>query len=323
MNDRPLEPLVPDPEARALYVALAAQGGQFQPALLAERERPALERLRIAGLVVRHQRSRYWTVVNPRTAAARLSARLRAASAELLAKADALEPTLAQLTDAYDLAPPAVTGRTTIQRVDRLEQVEQRLLQLANDCEREILAAQPGGARENLSEDPAQPRELARDLAERGVAMRVIYQPGARIDPATRAYAAYATGRGTRIRILDEPYLRALVFDREVAVIAGAHDNDIASFIEDPVLVGLVVDQFERDWARAEWVRWEEPVRDTDGPLVELLARGLTQRAIATRLGLSERTVATQIARLRQVHDAETLFQLGWQLRAAEPPGPR
>ncbi|MFD5462997.1 LuxR C-terminal-related transcriptional regulator [Kitasatospora sp. NPDC127059] len=48
-----------------------------------------------------------------------------------------------------------------------------------------------------------------------------------------------------------------------------------------------------------------------------LLAKGLTQRAIASRTGLSERTVAGHIARLRDVYDAETLFQLGRQKRGA------
>ncbi|MEV7597601.1 LuxR C-terminal-related transcriptional regulator [Kitasatospora sp. NPDC089797] len=48
-----------------------------------------------------------------------------------------------------------------------------------------------------------------------------------------------------------------------------------------------------------------------------MLARGLTQRSIAARLNVSERTVAGHIARLRELHDAETLFQLGWQMRGA------
>ncbi|WP_158707014.1 MULTISPECIES: helix-turn-helix domain-containing protein [Streptomyces] len=48
-----------------------------------------------------------------------------------------------------------------------------------------------------------------------------------------------------------------------------------------------------------------------------LLARGLTQRAIAGRMGLSERTVAGHIARLRELYDAQTLFQPGRRMRGA------
>ena len=44
---------------------------------------------------------------------------------------------------------------------------------------------------------------------------------------------------------------------------------------------------------------------------------GLTQRAVATRLGLSERTVAGHISRLREKYGAQTLFQLGWLMRGS------
>jgi DNA-binding NarL/FixJ family response regulator len=57
--------------------------------------------------------------------------------------------------------------------------------------------------------------------------------------------------------------------------------------------------------------------------LATLLVEGLTQGAIAKRLGLSERTVAAQIAALREEYDAETLFQLGWLMRANEPSNSR
>ncbi|MFF2747947.1 hypothetical protein ACFVVA_20670 [Kitasatospora sp. NPDC058048] len=47
------------------------------------------------------------------------------------------------------------------------------------------------------------------------------------------------------------------------------------------------------------------------------VARGLTQRAIAGRMGLGERTVAGHIARLRELFDAETLFQWGRRRRGS------
>ncbi|MGF1430421.1 hypothetical protein ACQRUO_28425, partial [Kitasatospora sp. LaBMicrA B282] len=53
--------------------------------------------------------------------------------------------------------------------------------------------------------------------------------------------------------------------------------------------------------------------------VVRLLATGLTQRAVAVRLRLSERTVAGHLAELRAEYDADTLFQLGWQLRGRAP----
>ncbi|GHF28964.1 hypothetical protein GCM10018790_03020 [Kitasatospora xanthocidica] len=92
--------------------------------------------------------------------------------------------------------------------------------------------------------------------------------------------------------------------------------------VDDPATVAFVVDTFEQLWQQAEGVNWTALADSSASPtaheqVARLLPRGLTQRAIATRLGLSERTVAGHIARLREQYDAETLFQLGWQMRGA------
>lgn len=303
---------MPDAEARELYVALLARGGLFPTGEVTDDLRPAFERLRAAGLVAENANGMCW-VVNPRAAAARLGAGLRAAGVALLAQADQAPTALADLTRAYDQARRVPARGTGIQHLGDHTQIQWRLEDLALECRREILTMQPGGAR------PAEILPLAcssaREWRERGIALRTIYQPGARTDPGTAAYAAYATGLGARIRVLDEPFLRTLILDREVVVIAGYEHNQLASFIDDPVLVEVVVAGFERDWARAERVRWEPPT-GAEGPLAALLARGLTQGAIANRLGLSERTVAAQIAALREEYDAQTLFELGWLMRA-------
>ncbi|MDH6120098.1 helix-turn-helix domain-containing protein [Kitasatospora sp. GAS204B] len=304
-------PVVLDARGRALYLRLLAAGGLFRLTELASDELAALEQLRAAGLVLRQQDALFWTVVDPRTAAARLSAELRAAGSELLARADESSAALADLARAYDRTPQAGgAARGLLRHLDDLPQIQQRLDQLGRECEHEVLAAQPGVRRTPQLAEQAE--RAARELSARGVRMRVLYQPEAERDPVIRDYAAHVSRLGTRLRVLDEPFQRVVVFDREVAVVCAGAGHWTATFIEDPLLVGVVVDQFERDWARAAQVRWDDS--PADGPLVRLLAEGLTQRAIATRLGLSERTVAAQISRLRERHDARTQFQLGWQM---------
>ena len=102
---------------------------------------------------------------------------------------------------------------------------------------------------------------------------------------------------------------------------AGA-DGSAAASIEDSAVVGFLVACFERDRERAQRVQWGGPTPER-GPysvhaaIAHLLSQGLTRRSIAGRLGLGERTVAGHISRLREEHDAETLFQLGWQMRGA------
>ncbi|MFD0564287.1 LuxR C-terminal-related transcriptional regulator [Kitasatospora saccharophila] len=160
-----------------------------------------------------------------------------------------------------------------------------------------------------------------------GIELRSIYQPGAVADPATVAYAAELTDAGERFRVLDEPFRRMVIFDRRAAVVSASPDDRQAVLVEDPAVLTTLVALFERDWARAEQVDWlalDGRSRESGVPpeLTGLLAAGLTQRAIASRLGLSERTVAGHIARLREFYDAETLFQLGWQLRGASGRAP-
>ncbi|MFE4975398.1 hypothetical protein ACFRAR_25255 [Kitasatospora sp. NPDC056651] len=98
--------------------------------------------------------------------------------------------------------------------------------------------------------------------------------------------------------------------------------TDTPALVDDPSTVAFVVDPFEQLWQRAGGVNRAsleagsvEPASHRQIP--RMLARGLTRRAIASRLGLSERTGAGHIARLRESYDAETLFQLGWQMRGA------
>ncbi|GAA1225830.1 hypothetical protein GCM10009665_15410 [Kitasatospora nipponensis] len=316
MNEPWSEGELLDDAARALYLALLADGGLFRVDEVSPADLPALGRLLAARLVSSQLDGSYWTVMDPRAAAGRLGAELRAAGARLLAQAEEPPPQLAELIRAYDREPAISDARAVVRQVTGKPLIQQRLEHLALETGQEMLMAQPGGARPAAMLPHA--RRAAREWRERGLELRTIYQPGARLDPPTAAYAAYASGLGARIRVLDEDFRRMLIMDRRIAVVAGGTEDQVASFVEDPVLVSVLVDAFERDWARAERVRWEEPAAVGDDPLPALpalLAQGMTQRQAAARLGLSERTVAAQIARLRAQYDAETLFQLGWQLR--------
>lgn len=304
-----------DDAARALYVWILQHGGRIEVSEVSDENADALRRLAGLGLVINPIQDTAFTVVSPQAVAEQLSAQLRADSVRLLARADEVSSALGELTRAYEAAPLPGEPSGGIERVRTLDTIRQRIAQLGQSCRFEILAAQPGGAR---PEDglPAALEHSRKSLA-RGCSERVLYQPDARADRATSTYAAAITELGAKVRVLDEPFERMLIFDRKVAVIpASATDRLNAAVVEDPAMVEVLVEIFERDWERADRVRWDAVPPDAANPVGLLLAQGLTQRAIATRLGLSERTVAAQIARLREEYEAETLFQLGWQMRA-------
>ncbi|WP_051970112.1 LuxR C-terminal-related transcriptional regulator [Kitasatospora azatica] len=315
---RPAVELALDPAARELYLAVVAKGGWVKSAEVPPSDAAALDRLLTLGLLRGLPGGAFYSAVSPRAFLQRAAGMLRTRAVGLLRQADELPALLDELAHAYDASPRRIERTGTVETVQDRDSIRHRIAQLVADTETEMLTAQPGGDRpaDHLAWAMAQDIPFLRG----GGAMRTLYQPVARTDPATSAYAAAVTPYGARIRVLDEDFQRMLIFDRAVAVIPASADMGSAAFVSDPTAVELMVELFERDWQRAERVAWGSAHAAPDAGAVadriaRLLAGGLSRRGIANRLGLSERTVAAHIARLRQEYEAETLFQLGWLMR--------
>ncbi|MQS13269.1 winged helix-turn-helix transcriptional regulator [Streptomyces kaniharaensis] len=309
----------PDDAARQLYLSILAEGGRIPFTGIHDTEQAALQQLVDIGLLMPNPMDACYTAVSPRSVSDRLGAELRSEATRLLVRAENLPGALDSLTRAYD-AMPRPSGRTGgAVHVEGHVHIRQRISQLVSDCRTEVLTAQPGHR-------PADTLQVAVlqdvQLLQRGCSLRTIYQPVAFADQPAVAYADEVTRHGSLIRVLDEPFQRLMVFDRAVAVISANDDNSAAAFITDPAVIAHLVGAFERDWARADTTEAAAALghgqaRSTPDRVGRLLARGLTQRAVATRLGLSERTVAAHISRLRDRYGAQTLFQLGWLMRGS------
>ncbi|RKE20202.1 sugar-specific transcriptional regulator TrmB [Streptomyces sp. TLI_171] len=328
---------LPEDEASRLYLAILAAGGRIPfdvpapagpgtapaagPLPDPDRRQALLDQLVAIGLVLPNRIDGCYVAVSPRAVAERLGQEMRARASRLLLDADRLPTALDPLARAYDAVPrPADQARQAVY-VDGQESIRLRIAQLVSDCRLELLSAQPGLR-------PPAVLELAhaqdRLMLRRGGTMRALYQPVALTADSAVRHATAMAEHGAQLRILDEPFLRLIVIDRRVAVVPAADDHSRAAFVEDPAAIAYLVAGFERDWARADQVHWRglDPralTRTITHRVGRLLAQGLTQRAVATRLGLSERTVAGHISRLRELHGADTLFQLGWLMRGGGP----
>ncbi|MFE3878756.1 LuxR family transcriptional regulator [Kitasatospora sp. NPDC059146] len=313
---------LPDAAARALYLAVLREGGRIRAEEVGAGDREALGRLVELGLLVPQLQDASYSAVDPRVATERIGTEIRLQSARLLAKAEQLPELMGELTRAYDTSPKRRSETTGVRYVTGREEIRHEVEQLSQAFTGESMAAQPGGPRP-VAELPDS-LQRARRFHERGGTVRSLYEVSAKYDPPTVRFAAQVSQLGATTRVLAVPFRRFLVFARTVAIIPAAADYSTAAVVDDPATVAFVVDTFETLWQQAEGVNWaalddgslDSAVHEQVG---RLLARGLTQRAIATRMGLSERTVAGHIARLRELHDAETLFQLGWQMRGERP----
>ncbi|MFJ9445882.1 helix-turn-helix domain-containing protein [Kitasatospora sp. NPDC101235] len=323
MTDTPatrLSATLQDAAARALYLAVLREGGRVRAAEVGAQDEPALRQLVDLGLLVPQLMDGSYSAVDPRAVGRRIGTDLRRTGTRLLVEADQVPDLLRELTHAYDTAPQRETGRAGTRIITGKSEIRHRLEQLTHTHPDESLTAQPGAGRS--ADVLAESLTRTRRYLERGGTMRCLFEATARTDAPAVGYAADATRLGCAIRVLEHPFKRFLVFDRTVAVIPAAPDYTSAAVVDDPSTVAFVVDTFEQLWQRAEGVNWASPAAGSTEPpsrrqIARLLAQGLTQRAIATRMGLGERTVAAHIARLREQYDAETLFQLGWQMRGA------
>ncbi|MER7846681.1 LuxR family transcriptional regulator [Kitasatospora sp. NPDC096077] len=314
------DPELPDAAARELYRAILAGGGRIRIADIPAERADTVQSLLDLGLLKPYITTGSLGAVNPRAVSARLGADLRAAGTRLLQRAEQLPYLLGDLTDAYDTAPRRHDQTGTTRIVEGADDIRHRIIQLSEELCHEALSLQPGGARPADAIDDIVAH--AGSFVASGGSMRTIYESTARLDGPTVQLAARLTDIGCHIRVTAFALTKMMIFDRTVAVIPASADHNAAAFVEDPATVAFLADVFERFWQLSEGVNWTAlAAGSADSAMHEkvgrLLVQGLTQRAIAGRLGLSERTVAGHIARLRELYDAETLFQLGWQMRGS------
>ncbi|MFD5625899.1 MULTISPECIES: helix-turn-helix domain-containing protein [unclassified Streptomyces] len=256
----------------------------------------------------------------------------------------ALLPRLKRNTDALDLARAEATGllqvyRDTMRRRDAGELIEvitgaealrQHLRQIQSSAQDEMLwfckaqyVAMPSGS--NSSEFEA----LAR-----GVRYRVLYEKDFFEDEGAVDNVVAGVRAGEIARAVPHLPLRLAVADRAIAVCPlvpggprGNPDEPTAALVRDSNLLAALVALFERYWedavpldvddsgavAGTDGVGGPDPLSAVDRRLLALLVAGVTDKAVATQLGLSRRTVQRHIQRMMELAGATTRMQLAWQ----------
>ncbi|WP_055585405.1 LuxR C-terminal-related transcriptional regulator [Streptacidiphilus griseoplanus] len=307
--------------ARDLYMEILKSRESGRIRMPEDSRDPAVTELISLGLLEEDFDHLGWFVaVDPQQATAKKAATFHAEAVGLLQRAASLPAAMREVTLAYQDAHPPQASVAGITRVRGAVRINQMLDGLLDACE-DLITVQPGGARPG----PVLKRVVNRDLAvlERGGMIRTIYQPTARYDPATLSYVREITAAGGQVRTLDESFPRLIVADGHTAVIPVAGDTGQAAFIREEAVIAYLLAGFERQWSLALPFTGERevPVEVTDAlkrRILQMLLAGKQHAQIARELSLSVRTAARYLAELRSEFGVESLYQLGYAVRAAQ-----
>ncbi|MEU8733459.1 MULTISPECIES: helix-turn-helix domain-containing protein [Streptomyces] len=256
----------------------------------------------------------------------------------------ALLPRLKRSAEALDLAQHEAARliesyRDTMRRRDAgqllevitgAEALRQHLRQIQTSVREEMLwfckaqyVAMPSGS--NTEEFEA----LAR-----GVRYRVLYEKAFFDDEGAVDNVVAGVRAGEVARAVPQLPLRLAIADRAVAVFPlvaggphGSPEEPTTALVRDSNLLAALVALFERYWEDAVPLDVDDTgeLSGTDGPaapdalaptdrrLLSLLVAGVADKAIASQMQLSRRTVQRRIQGMMERANAATRMQLAWQ----------
>jgi DNA-binding CsgD family transcriptional regulator len=163
--------------------------------------------------------------------------------------------------------------------------------------------------------------ELAAELPllERGVALRVVYCAEALAAPEKFDTVRALTEHGELARAMPVLPLKLMIVDRKaarVSLTSDAYATENVAIIQSSGLLDALIALFEAYWERAHPIGGGEVPAELSGAeakVLELLAAGFKDEAIARNLRTSMRTVGRRVERILARLDAATRFQAGAQ----------
>jgi DNA-binding CsgD family transcriptional regulator len=158
---------------------------------------------------------------------------------------------------------------------------------------------------------------LQRELQARGVRCRTIYDREAVEQPGQFDGLNAPTGSGESARVLADVPMKLVIADRRFGLVPYELPTGHQSvLLRSSALLDGLITLFEALWEQATplWRGSTDASLTTDDQqLLALLAAGLTDQAIARKLGVAKRTVERRIRRVMDGLGAQTRFQAGLQ----------
>ncbi len=317
LSGRVLEYLVGHASASSLSVAAAVGASREEVETALRSLEDVLLVIPIAGRPPR------WRAGPPRSSLGSLLARRRAelAQAELY---------MEQLHEIYDfVARPQAPHLVEV--LEDNEEVTARYAHLLKSSTHEVLhlakppyVTGPGGAAGHG--DAAQPE------FREGTRLRSVYDTEGFTDTVSLETALRGGARGGEFRLSSRLPVKLVLFDRTAALLPLHEDRPSAGslVVHSPALVGALAALFEAVWehavpvsleSRQDWpalrqTRQTTRIDERTQAILDLMATGMKDDAIARVLDISRRTVQKHVSEAGSALGARTRFQIA--LRAAE-----
>jgi DNA-binding CsgD family transcriptional regulator len=165
-------------------------------------------------------------------------------------------------------------------------------------------------------------RRVQHELLRRGVRCRTIYDREAMESPGCLASARQLGALGEDGRTVAGLPMKLLIADRKVGLVSHLHGQEEYVLLHGSALLDGLVTLFDLLWHQATPLRpppadaaheATETLSADDRRLLSLAADGLTDHAVARRLGVAQRTVERRMRRIMDRLGARTRFQAGLQ----------
>lgn len=279
----------------------------------------ALDQLARLALVNWHEQAPAPQVVEPTTALYALLERQESEVAERRLCLRASRLAIDQL-----LASRATDEVTSagMERVIGVDAVRHKLQELADGCRDYVWSLNPGGPQSEANLLKSRPLNEA--TLARGVKMRAIYQEAVHNDDPTVEYLKFLEGKGAEVRLSSLLPLRMIIIDGERALVPiDERDSSRGALVlsGSSLLTGLR-ELFKCTWRdarpfgpRANRLTGDFSLQEREA--LRLWARGMTDRAVARALGVSDRTIRRISETITARLDARSRFEAGAKARDA------
>lgn len=273
----------------------------------------ALDQLSTLSLIWPSDSSIGFHPVAPQLAMELLLARQQARLAAEQSRVEASRAAAAQLIAEFSTLRPHSPGPDQLTGID---EIRRRLAEMGRAAESEVMTFAPGGA--HSAADLAASRGPNADLLKRHIRMRTVYLDSVRNHQPTVEHVTWLHEMGGEVRTTATLPTRLIIIDRKQALVPAqvADARSGAVVVQSEGTVAALCALFETIWAGATAFGCKPAPRPDGLPrqeteVLHMLANGLTDEAIAKRLGVSPRTARRISAELMERLGARSRFEAG------------